>query len=698
MKHRFILTGLIAALLIPQVASAASFNVTGSDSGAKTLNTGDTGTVTATGNLSVSGSGTTVTVSGGTVSINNAGLLRQTGTARTIDANTAGTALTIINSGTISSAGTNETIRIAALSTLNLTNQVGAFITSQAADAIRPGSNSTITNFGTISANPPNVAVPAGSDGIDLRTERTGIVINNYGTVSGRHGIATDGANVGPSSVTVNNYAGTIFALNGSGVNVDANTALPSATSVTANVTNYFGATIKGGVFSAATAGDGDGIDIDGVLTLNNSGDVLGLGAKGANNPEAIAAGGGSITNTSTGQIIGSSLLVDAPNGDTSKLGSGILIDDSNGGNAVAVTTVTNDGLIRGKTGFGIKMIGTFGDTITNNATGTIRGAGASAGAAIQTGGGDDTITNKGAIIGDNGSAIAMEAGNDTLNIQGGAASITGNIDGGTGTNALNVNLGSPANTFSYAGAITNFSTTSVQSGRFNLSGSINSSSAIAITGGTFNYTGAGALGNSITVNGGDLKSNGGNLSGSLTLNSGTVSGTNFSGVALSIGTGVTLSPGNSPGTLLSGSETWAGGGSYLWEINRLLADGGVQGSDPGWDFADITGTLNITANSGNQFQIKIDSLGLLSSWNFNQDYAFEIARASGGIFGFDASDFAFDTSSFTDLHSLGIGGFYVQQDGNSLMLKFSSVPEPATMGFGIALMAVACARRRRRA
>ncbi len=259
----------------------------------------------------------------------------------------------------------------------------------------------------------------------------------------------------------------------------------------------------------------------------------------------------------------------------------------------------------------------------------------------------------------------------------------------------MNVNPGT-GNTFSYSGAITNFTSTSVQSGSFNLSGSTTSTNLSISGGGTFNYTGAGTLGSNITLNGGVLKSNGGNLTGTLTINSGTLGGTNLAGVALGIGAGVTLSPGNSPGTLASGSQTWAGGGSYLWEINRLAVDGGTQGADPGWDFASIAGTLGITANSGNKFTIALDSLGLLTSWDYTQHYLFIIATASGGITGFDPYGFLVDTGAFDDLHSLGGGSWAVIQDGNSIELEFTPVPEPATVGVGLALMAVASIRRRR--
>lgn len=479
------LFSLAAALgLAIQPAFATSFSIpTGTNNTARTLGpaSGETGSVSAGAALSVSGGTAAVTVTGNNASITNGGTIAQTGTGRTIDANTAGITLTITNSGTISSAGGNETIRLAQTATLLLTNNLGAIITSAAADAIRPGNNSIINNFGTISANPPNVASPAGSDGIDLRTERTGITINNSGTISGRHGIATDGANVGPSSVTVNNNAGgVIFALNGSGLNVDANPSLASAVNVTANVTNAFGATIKGGAMSASTEADGDGIDVDGVLTLNNAGDILGLGAKGgSNNAEGIAAGGGTIVNQATGRIIGSSLPADAPHGDATRAGNGILIDDSNGSNAVAATAITNAGLIQGKTGFGVKLIGTFNDTIDNLAGGVIRGgkaaSAASYAAVVDTGGGNDLVTNAGSILSDGGAAataITLGAGNDQLTHTGAGAVVTGAMDGGSGTDSLGFNLGS-GGAFTQNGAVTNFEHVEIASGRVQLSGAL---------------------------------------------------------------------------------------------------------------------------------------------------------------------------------------------------------------------------------
>ncbi|MCX6983083.1 MAG: PEP-CTERM sorting domain-containing protein [Verrucomicrobia bacterium] len=605
--------------------------------------------------------------------------------------------------------------------------------------------NDNSANNGFNSSPNNSVATTFGAGGGFSFEDPSGIVgstnssLVNYGTVTGaRHGVQS--GTLGSNLTVTNQATGSIIGRNGSGIGFDSIETNPAKIIVHnyglirgdfAGIGNVIDRT---GSASFTHDGDGDGVDIDGAATVNNyaGGQIRGTGANGydtggrANTSDGIAIGGGIINNSGLIQGTGVGIVV---NNDTSLTRSG-----------VAATTITNNvgGTIEGQNGYAIRLENKLGDardndTITNygtiigggtitkpsgtvalqgnggtdtNSTGTLdgvtyTGTGSARfikgdGSAIQTGEGNDIITNHGTITGSNGRAINMEGGSNTLNIAGGT--ITGAINGGTGgTNALNVNLSTPSSSFAYSGAITNFATTSVQNGIFSLSGSINDSSAISIaTGGTFNYTGAGALGNNITLNGGNFKNNGGNFTGTLTLASGTVGGTNLSGVALSIGAGVTLSPGNSPGTMATGSQTWAGGGSYLWEINRLAAAGGAQGNDPGWDFADITGTLNITANAGNKFHINIDSLGLLSSWDGGHYYAFNFATASGGIFGFDASDFLIDTSAFADQHYIGDGFFSVSQHGNSLELDFTPVPEPATIGIGIALMGVAFIRRRR--
>jgi autotransporter-associated beta strand protein len=495
----------IAAALVATPSAFAQFApgpnpITGTV-GVQTLATG-TGTVDAGGAINVaSGSGVPLTITGSATLINN-GTIQTAGSGRTIDSAAAGATIAVTNNGLISSVSTDAfrinadaavslinsgTIRVtaggqaidwAAITTRSnqLTNDTTGVISAVGEDAVRPGTNGVVVNSGTISATVTGAASPSGSDGIDVRTF-TGISVTNSGLITGRHGIATDGANAGPSSITVDNQAGgTIAAVNGSGLNIDG----PSAT-VQAFVTNAAGATFRGGVRVGATTADGDGIDVDGVLNLVNSGDVLGLGAKGAgNNAEGIAAGGGQILNTATGRIVGSTLAADAPNGDPTRAGNGILIDNSSGGAAVAQTTVTNSGLIQGKSGFGIRIVGNLNDVVQNFAGGTIQGAGPEA--AIQTGGGNDALTNSGAIVSD-GNAVDLGDGDDSISLQGGAVSIVGDVSGGTGVNVVNISLGG-GNDFAYAGVLSNFDSVNLSSGNVALSG------ANTYTGTTYIHTG----------------------------------------------------------------------------------------------------------------------------------------------------------------------------------------------------------------
>lgn len=181
--------------------------------------------------------------------------------------------------------------------------------------------------------------------------------------------------------------------------------------------------------------------------------------------PDGVAAGGGTIRNNAGAEITGGAF------DGTGIEAHGILIDASNGGDAVAATTIFNSGLIRGYTGYAGKIVGTYSNAVTNNVGGTIRGAGAlSVGAAIQTGDGNDTVTNYGAIRGDNGAAIDLQGGDDMLFIPGGSASIIGDIAGGAGSNMLVVDPGT-GNNFSYDGVISNFAV-EARSGKTTFAGS----------------------------------------------------------------------------------------------------------------------------------------------------------------------------------------------------------------------------------
>lgn len=545
-KTLVLLLPLALAALSTQAQAQFAVGAGTTDTTAKNITGGQSGTVASGGALSVNGLAVNITGTSGTVTLNNAGTISSTNsTARAIDNNTSGVTINLTNTGTISSL-LGDTFRInkagsviilnnlgtiisggtfpvnnalpggidgsnagqaldfrAITSTGNIINNgdathTGALIQSNTEDAIRPGANTTITNYGTIISNSPvntkdasgtNANISA-ADGIDAGGN-LGVVVNNYGTISGpRHGITAD------TGITVTNYAsGTITGRNGSGVGSDGNGTVVNYGLISGD---YAGA---GKVFSGndptSRNGDGDGVDIDGIATITNYGTIRGTGAGGVdsgglpNGAEGIAAGGGTIDNKAGALISGASV--------------GILVDNGSSGSAVGATTITNAGTIEGKNKAAIGMVGTFNDTITNTATGVIRG-GANAvmvdavgsttpGAAIQMGAGNDTLNNAGSIISGNGLAVDMGAGDDTVNISGG--SITGKVDGGAGTNTLNF-----SGSFTGTGDFVNFSTTNVTAGTVRLMGAFQSTAAVNVgAGSTFVADNAFTTGN-LTVNG----------------------------------------------------------------------------------------------------------------------------------------------------------------------------------------------------
>jgi len=363
--------------------------------------------------------------------------------------------------------------------TINNGSAIGssALISASNNDAIRIGSNVTLNNYGTIiSTGIVNTKDADGShddisayDGVAVEDDRTNAVINNWGTISGpRHGIDLgDG-----SSATITNYAtGVITGNNGSGVGSDSTATVINYGTITGS---YAGAwNVYTGNDPTSLNGDGDGVDIDGIATITNYGTIQGLGAGGvdssgyANGAEGIAAGGGTITNYAGAMIYGQSvgiLIDDGANGTVMSSGRGT--STAVGGAAI----ITNSGTIQGATKAAIGLVGDYDDVIVNNATGVIIGGSSAvlvdalssttAGAAIQMGAGDDTLTNYGAITGQNGLAIDLGSGDDTLSLLGGT--ISGTIVGGLGDDT--VVLGS-AQTLSARTSLSGFENLTTQSG-----------------------------------------------------------------------------------------------------------------------------------------------------------------------------------------------------------------------------------------
>ncbi|KAA0689538.1 autotransporter domain-containing protein [Neorhizobium sp. P12A] len=424
------------------------------------------------------------------------------------------------------------------VSNVTINNLATGVIQANNADAVRPGEGGTVNNAGTIiSYAPDNTAHDpdddTSNDGVDFQAHAG--TVNNYsgGLISGsRHGITSD------TDVTVTNYeGGTIIGRNGSGVGSDGN----------GTVTNY--GTITGAIDDNSVNGDGDGVDIDGFATIKNYGTIQGIGAKGEkdgsiNTSEGVATGGGVIQNLSSNAVISGAT-------------NGILVDDSNAGNAPNATQITNMGTIRGQAGFGIKLIG------------------------VQ----NDTITNSGLIEGDNGLAIDMGDGNDTLNIQAGSR-IVGTIDGGAGTDTVTLN-----GSGTFAGA-QNFEFLDVQSGNWILTGSQSYSGGVSLAGGTLSVDGT--LDATLNVGAGSV------LNGNGTLGSAVIAGT--------------IAPGHSIGRLnFTGTYTQLAGSNYLVEANEAGQS----------DYVDVTGTATIAGGvTAKPFPL------------FRPDTRYTILTANGGVTG----------------------------------------------------------------
>jgi len=472
---------LLTSMLLATTATgafASSFHDTsGTDTTAKTLNNGETGIIDLGATLKTSSKA--ITIAGTNVTINNAGTVQSTG-GRGIDTSfasgnfnigvtnsgtiTAATAdafrinadrgngtVSITNSGTISETGTGgnngQALDFAnitsATGTTTITNTATGVITAADADAVRPGTNATINNYGRIQAFQPSGST--GNDGIDFQSTGTGVV-NNYAggqIIGGRHGITGD------LPVTIYNE-GSITGQAGSGINFD------TASNTTMSVTN------KGTITGNAVSSDGDGIDIDGLATINNYGTIKAVGTFAGETNEALALGGGTINNYAGGVI--------------DSVQRAITIDDSNLGNSFGPTTIYNEGTITGEDGEAIKITSTYANTLTNK--GTINGS-------IVMGAGSDTVN---LYTGSTTGALDGGAGSDTIHLEGTG---TGSLSNVSNFEKLNVDGGtwSIGGSQTYSGGVTVANgATAVVSGT--LTGDVTNNGTVSVQGGSATFAG----------------------------------------------------------------------------------------------------------------------------------------------------------------------------------------------------------------
>lgn len=344
-----------------------------------------------------------------------------------------------------------------------------------------------------------------------------------------------------------------------------------------------------------------------------------------------------------------------------------------------------------------------------NNFTETIGSLAATAGSvtlgsgSLFAGGNNRTTTNAAVI---SGTGSFTKAGTGAL-ILSGASTYTGatTISAGTlqlsaseriaNTSPIIVTGGAIFNLNNFSetiGSLAGGGTVTLGTGTLTAGNSVGASFSGAISGtggfvkvgtGIQTFSGTNSYSGPTSINAGKLQVSGSSANSPVSIaSSATLSGNGTVG-SVAVNLGSTNAPGlPGPGALTSGLQTWAGGGTYVWDINNATS---TKGGDPGWSWLSIAGALTITANSGNKFVIKLVSLnpsdlaGQVTNFDNTATYVWTIASATGGIIGFDPAKFTLDASAFQN--SLGAGAFTLSQSGNDLNLIFSTAAQAAING-----------------
>ncbi len=603
--------------------------------------------------------------------------------------------LTVYNSGVMQASGLTNDSRAITLgkvysaSSITITNTASGTISTADADAIRPGNNSTITNSGTIMSGSSDPSTGAAyqlssNNAIDISAAQSDTIINS-GLISGaENGVGSDVSNSStvttPANYTITNAAaGQIVGRNGAGV----------ASSGTGTITNA--GTISGTITTSLPNGNGDGIDIALSGAVSNTGSILGLAADGydvngrANASDGLQMGGGTVDNGGVVEGATNGITIDNPgNANATRSGS------------TALTLVNRaGGLVEGLGGYAIRsenksVSGTNvasldNDTITNygtiigngtvpsatvtlqsgaadpNTVGVLNGVTYTAanagsarfisgdGAAVQTGEGNDVVSNYGTIVGNSGRAISFEGGNGTLNLYTGS-SITGAINGGTGTSTINLGSAAGASTGTLS-QVTNFASLNVNGGAWTITDGEAYGSGIAISSGATLVVGsAGATSGMIADNGVLDFAEVGTLSVADTIS----------------GTGSVMQAGS--GTLvLAGADSFSGG-IALSTGTLDLASSGAAGS----------GTITLGTSSGTGPILQVEAVALSA--------AGILPNTVAGFSGTDAIDLrgigTATTASFNAVtHQLSVTG-----GSEAVTLQLDAAAAPASgMAYSVA-------------
>jgi MYXO-CTERM domain-containing protein len=198
---------------------------------------------------------------------------------------------------------------------------------------------------------------------------------------------------------------------------------------------------------------------------------------------------------------------------------------------------------------------------------------------------------------------------------------------------------------------------------------------------------------------------------GDITLTSGAILGGSGTITSANVGTGATLAPGNSPGTLNATTLILGPGSNFDWEVQN--AGDNVNG----YDRINLTGNLDLSGVApGQKVNFRIFSRlgtgdGNLSGnpLNFDppgvaaQPTVFQFGTVGGVLLNAGTSNisdvFQFDLSQFTYSNgsSSSAGLWSIDYDQANGLITLTAVPEPSTYGFAMGALALAAAAIRRR-
>ena len=406
--------------------------------------------------------------------------------------------------------------------------------------------------------------------------------------VANAAGINATGTGIGGLSVTNN---GTIFvtsnhALSGAIAGINGSFSGNALGTGALNILANGNITVQGGATTTGIGASSAGL---GSVSVTNAGGLalLGFATIGIN---------GSITNTSSASTLAirNQAAMNAQ-GDLSNQGRsetfGILANHSGTGDiniaVVAPVVTSGTGISASRTGPGNILI----DVAT--------GAGVQGFTGIVTSGGSTTLTDSGAIVGSNGTAIKFGGTNNTLTLAPGAV-ITGNVLG-TGSDTFQLGGAGGAATFD----VSNIGPSAQYRG-FNAFNKVGAS--------TWTLTGTPAQATSWSVNGGILAVNGTMANSTFAVNSGGTLGGNGTVGSTTINGGGTLAPGNSIGLLtVQGNLVFAAAASYMVEVSPANADR-----------VNVTGTATLGGATVNA--------SFATGTYVNKQYV--IVNATGGVIG----------------------------------------------------------------